>query len=408
MSTAVYFTRAKLRQRLHQGPLDLYIDLYATRLLKEGHGRRSAQRCLHIVGDFNHWLTRKQLGIGDVNEWTVEQYSRYRCPYLSDRPALKRLLSVLREAGAIAPKSAVVLGPLEQIVEDFQRHLSQERGLAPASIIRHLPVLRRFLRETCGDGAQRLSRLTRADITGFVERHARDHSPKSGRLMCWTLRAFLRYLQYRDHIAIDLAVSVPTVRTWRLTSLPTCLSSKQVQQVLNACDRRTAIGRRDYAILMLLARLGLRAKEIASLTLDDLDWGSGQLTVRGKGRRKTQMPLPPEVGAAIADYLQRDRPRSDSRHVFLRSLAPLIGFGPSGISVLAKRALTRAGFDDIPRKGAHVFRHSLATELLRAGASLTEIGQVLRHQDHDTTRLYAKVDIDALRTLGLRWPGGAR
>jgi integrase len=120
------------------------------------------------------------------------------------------------------------------------------------------------------------------------------------------------------------------------------------------------------------------------------------------------MPLPPEVGAAIADYLQRDRPRSDSRHVFLPSLAPLIVFGPSVISVLAKRALTRAGFDDIPRKGAHVFRHSLTTELLRAGASLTEIGQVLRHQDRDITRLYAKVDIDALRTLGLRWPGGAR
>lgn len=413
MTTTAYVTRAKMQQRLHEGPLGVHIDLYAAQLLKEGHCRQSAWRSLRVVCDFSHWLARKRLGLGDVNERTLARYqqfrARYRCPFLSDRPALSRLLAVLRGVGAIAPRPPVVLSPHEQIEEEFQRYLFQERGLARVSIIRHLPVVRRFLRERCTGGAPCFSRLTRADIIGFVEGHAQDQSPRSAQSMCWTLRAFMRYLQYRGLITIDLASSAPTVRRWRFTSLPTYPLPKQVQQILDACDRHSAIGRRDYAILLMLARLGLRANEIVTLTLDDVDWQSGHLTVRGKGRREAQLPLPAEVGAAIVDYLQHGRPRSDSRRVFLRALAPHVGFASSsGISQLAKVALTRAGFGDTPRKGAHLFRHSLATQLLRAGASLTEIGQVLRHDDHDTTRIYAKVDIDALRSLGLRWPGGAR
>jgi site-specific recombinase XerD len=161
-------------------------------------------------------------------------------------------------------------------------------------------------------------------------------------------------------------------------------------------------------VLLLLARLGLRANEIATLTLDDIDWCSGHLTVRGKGRRYASLPLLSEVGTALADYLKHGRPHTDNRRVFVRSLAPHVGFASSsGISLIAASALTRAGLD-VRRKGTHIFRHSLATHLLRAGASLSEIGQVLRHQDHDTTRIYAKVDIDALSKLGLPWPGGVR
>jgi len=161
-------------------------------------------------------------------------------------------------------------------------------------------------------------------------------------------------------------------------------------------------------VLLLLARLGLRAKEIATLTLDDVDWHSGRLNIQGKGRQRACMPLLSEVGIALADYLQQARPRSDSRRVFLRTLAPHIGFAsPAGISMIAVSALTRAGLD-VRRKGTHIFRHSLATQLLHSGGSLTEIGQVLRHQNHDTTRIYAKVDIGALRKLGLAWPGGVQ
>ncbi len=413
MTTSAYFPRAKMQQRLHEGPLGVHIDLYAARLLKEGHCRQSAWRGLRVVCDFSHWLARKRLGLNDLDERTVDRYqqfrSRYRCPFLSDRPALLRLLAVLREIAAIAPRPPVALGALEQMEEDFKQYLIQECGLARVSVVRHEPVVRQFLRERCAGAHRCIARLTAADITAFVERHARDQSPRSAQIMCWTLRAFTRYLQYRSHVIADLASSVPAVRTWRLASLPAYLLPKQVQQVLDACDRHSAIGRRDYAILMMLARLGLRANEIATLTLEDLDWQSGQLTVQGKGRRRAQLPLPEEVGAAIADYLQHGRPRSDSRRVFLRDLAPHVGFASSaGISMIAKTALTRAGMVDVAHKGTHLFRHSLATQLLRAGASLTEIGQVLRHEDHDTTRIYAKVDIGALRALGLPWPGGTR
>ena len=185
------------------------------------------------------------------------------------------------------------------------------------------------------------------------------------------------------------------------------MSSGQIQQVLDGCDRRTATGRRDFAILMLLARLGLRANEVTTLTLDAIDWRSGQVLVNGKGRQRTWMPLPPDVGAAIASYLQDGRPRSDSRRVFLREAAPHAGFASSAsVYVVANTALRRAGIQGFAHMGAHLFRHSLATELLRSGASLSEIGQVLRHRDQDTTRLYAKVDVDSLRGLSAAWPGG--
>jgi site-specific recombinase XerD len=217
----------------------------------------------------------------------------------------------------------------------------------------------------------------------------------------------MRYLQYKEYINVDLPTAVPLVRKWRMQSLPSYLSPKQVNQVLKQIDRDGPCGRRDYAILLLLARLGLRANEIATLSLNDVDWQTGQLTVRGKGRRRAQMPLPAEVGVAIADYLRLARPTSsDSRRLFLRELAPHIGFATaSNVSVIAKTALIRASVD-VPRMGSHLFRHSLATHLLRSGVTLTAIGQVLRHQTQDATRIYAKVDITALRTLGLRWPGG--
>ena len=201
---------------------------------------------------------------------------------------------------------------------------------------------------------------------------------------------------------------MPSIRQWKFAYLPTYLSAEQVQKVLDGCDRTTAIGRRDYAILMMLAKLGLRANEVASLTLDDIDWRSGEICVRAKGRQRVRMPIPPDVGAAVVAYL-RDRPKSSCRRLFLRTFAPRVGFAThSAITHIAKSALERAGIQGFAHQGAHIFRHSLATELLRSGATLSEIGQLLRHKGHDATRIYAKVDIDALRTLSLPWPGGAQ
>ncbi|WP_211455437.1 site-specific integrase [Collimonas antrihumi] len=412
MTTSAYYSGPKILQRLHEGPLGVHIDIYAAKLLKEGHCQQSAWRSLRVVCDFSHWLARKRLDLHDLDEQTVKQYERfrlrYRCPFVSDHSALQRLLTVLRENDAIAPRPTVVLSQLDQIVEDFDRYLSLQCGLARVTITRHIPVVRRFLHERCAGGSAQVSRMTAADVVRFVERHAGDHSPRSAQSMCWSLRAFTRYLQYQGYIATDLASSVPSVKQWRLASLPTYLLPQQVQKILDSCDRSSPMGMRDYAILLLLARLGLRASEIAKLTLDDIDWQLGQLTTRGKGRRQDQLPLPAEVGAAIADYLRRGRPRSESRRVFIRVAAPHIGFASSSnVSMIAKMALVRGGIDGVAHKGAHLFRHSLATQLLRAGASLTEIGQLLRHQQHDTTRIYAKVDISTLRSIALKWPGGA-
>jgi integrase len=187
------------------------------------------------------------------------------------------------------------------------------------------------------------------------------------------------------------------------------LSAEQVQKVLDGCDRTSALGRRDYAIVMMLAKLGLRANEVATLTLDDIDWRSGEMLVRAKGRQRARMPIPPDVGAAVVAYLRGARPKSSCRRLFLRTRAPRVGFTSSiAITKIAKTALERAGIMGFAHQGAHLFRHSLATELLRCGATLSQIGQLLRHRSHDATRIYAKVDIDTLRTLSLPWPGGVR
>jgi integrase len=227
--------------------------------------------------------------------------------------------------------------------------------------------------------------------------------------MCWSLRAFFRYLHHKGLNRIPLAGCVPSIRRRKFANLPTFLSAEQVQKVLNSCDRATAIGRRNYAILMMLAKLGLRADEIVTLTLDDIDWRSGEMRLRAKGRQQVGMPIPPDVGAAVVAYLRDARPKSSCRRVFLRAPAPHVGFAfSSAITTIAKTALAHAGVRGFAHQGAHIFRHSLATELLRSDATLSEIGQLLGHQGHDTTRIYAKMDINTLRTLSPPWPGGAQ
>jgi site-specific recombinase XerD len=215
----------------------------------------------------------------------AERYLKYRagkqCIQRGDRAALKRLLSVLREAGMIAPAPLPPITPEDQIFEGFSDYLRRERGLAPRSIIRHLPFVRRFLREVCPAGASDLGKIGQEDVTRHIERHARDRSAASGKAMCWSLRAFLRYLHHKG--------LTPLIRRWKLASLPTYLSAAQVQKVLDGCDRATAMGRRDYAILMMLAKLGLRAGEVATLTLDDIDWRSGEMLIRAKGRQRARM-----------------------------------------------------------------------------------------------------------------------
>jgi site-specific recombinase XerD len=212
----------------------------------------------------------------------------------------------------------------------------------------------------------------------------------------------------RGAVTTDLAAAVPAVANWTMASIPRAIGADQVRQLLTSLDRHTPHGRRDYAIVLVLARLGLRSGEVARLELGDIDWHAGVVRVHGKRGHQTALPLPRDVGVAIAAYLRHGRPSSPSRRVFLRRRAPRCGFlSPSGVGSLIRHALQRAGIQ-APTMGAHQFRHGLATQMLRRGASLAEIGEVLRHRHPQTTTIYTKVDLKALRTLAVPWPGGAR
>jgi site-specific recombinase XerD len=413
MEVEEYLGRSRLYRRLRNGPHGQLVERYAARLVEERHVRRGTWRCLNVVGGLLSWIAGRRYKLADLDERVVERYLRHRGGRQSiqpgDQAALKRWLSVLREDGAIVPLELPLLTPHERIFKEFDAYLRSERGLAPRSIVRHLPVIRRFLHEVCSGGAGDLCKINQEDVIRYIERHARDWSPKTGKAMCWSLRAFLRYLHHRGLNARPLADCVPSMRRWKLATLPTYLSAAQVRKALDGCDRETVMGRRDYAILLLLAKLGLRADEVATLTLDDVDWRASEILVRAKGRQRARMPILSDVGAAIVTYLRNGRPKSSCRRLFVRSLAPHVGFASGcAITMIAKAALDRVGIEGCAHRGAHIFRHSLATELLRSGATLSEIGQLLRHESHDTTRIYAKVDIDALRTLSLPWPGGVQ
>jgi site-specific recombinase XerD len=319
------------------------------------------------------------------------------------------MLSMLRQKGIVkqCPPAEAGSGRCK-IAAEFRGYLLQELGRSPSTAKNYVPFIDQFLMERFQNRTPVLAVLRAPDVTGFVIRHAHQLSPVRAGIMVTALRSFFRYLLHRGAIATDLAGCVPTVPNWSLSSLPRFLPAAAVEKLLKRGVRKTAVGRRNHAILLLLARLGLRAGEVINLSLDDIDWASGQVTIHGKGGRSAQLPLPADVGTALAAYLRRDRPPSASRRVFLRHRAPLTGFAnPSTLSSIVRRALQHAGIESA-HMGAHVLRHSLATSMLRQGGSLDEIGELLRHQSPNTTAIYAKVDVAALHTLALPWPGGGR
>lgn len=413
MITHDYLRASRLMRRMMRGPLGEHIHLYVEHLQRAGFSGVQGHRSLSIVHDFGFWLGATGRGLEDLDEVLVSKYlaerSRHRPARGGDARAFSRLLSVLREANVIAPRVLPPRNPREDLLEAYHLFLERKRGLAPMSIASHLWFLRPFLEEIGITSNADLERLSDRDVALYVERHVGDHGATTARIMCSRLRVFLRYLHSEGLVAVDLTASIPSIRRSAEPRLPSYMSLEEVQRILDSCDQSTARGRRDYAILMLLARLGLRAKEVATLNLEDFDWRAGQFTVRGKGRQVATMPLPPDVGAAIVSYLQHGRPRSDSRRLFLLSVAPYSEFkNASGVQTVAHSAIRRAGITGLAHRGSHAFRHSLATGLLRSGATLTEIGQLLRHQQQDTTRIYAKVDVTSLRALGQAWPGEAQ
>jgi len=400
--------------RAPEGPLVAQLGPFARSLREQGYARYAIHRQVLLAAGFSRWLNQRGIGLRSITFHHLTRYLRCRARRVrlgrGDAAALRYLLDFLHGVGLLPTAKTAVrrLPPVERWAQAYATYLDDARGLAPATIVNYVPFIRRFLQDRFGAGPVRLAHLSARDVGRFVQRQARHLHLRRAKLLTTALRSFLRYARYCGGTQRDLAAAVPVVANWSMASIPRAIAADQVRQLLASIDRRTAIGRRDYAIVLLLARLGVRSGEVVQLELEDIDWTAGQLSVRGKRGRRSELPLSKEVGAAIAAYLRRGRPVSPSRRVFLRAKAPIRGFqGPCGVGSVVRHALQRAGIQ-APTTGAHQFRHGLATELLRHGASLSEIGELLGHHSPETTKIYAKVDLDALRTLALPWPGGGR
>lgn len=405
--TDTYFPDVRVRQRLYEGPLAIHIDVFAAQLTRQGYSVATARDKLRLIAHLSRWLDRNKLPVEDMNEACIERFRCYRRRQgRLDRQAAstcKALLVQLREAGVITPLPELREDNEQRRIEDdYKTYLAHERGLASATIVNYTGIVQDFI----AANPKLPDTLRPTDIHAFIRRCSVKLSRRRLQLVVTALRSFLRYLQQRGKISADLATAVPTVANWRRADVPKTITPEQVEKLLATCDSATTAGRRDRAILLLLARLGLRASEVVALRLDDIDWQVGTFIVRGKGSRREPMPLPEDVGQALADYLCDGRPTCASRRVFVRLCAPYRGLGnASSLCDVVKRALARAGID-APFKGAHLLRHSLATRLLASGASLAEIGELLRHERLETTQIYAKLDLGALRSLAQPWPGG--
>jgi integrase/recombinase XerD len=390
------------------GPLAPFEAGYRWWLAAQGYSPRTVDDLIWRLDGLSRWLERERLAIDELTPERVEQFERARAAggYSSRGARCTRLpLRFLREIGAApTPEPAIVDGPVEELLADYRVYLARERGLAASTIRTYERVARVFLCECERAHGLGLEGLTAADVSGFLARECPRRSVAGARDLLNGLRQLLRYLRVSGRISAPLRWAVPGVADLRDRSLPRALDSATVAKLLRSCDRRRTIGRRDYAVLLLMMRLGLRAGEVAALTLEDLDWRRGEILVHGKGRREDRLPLPVDVGRALVGYLQR-RPQIDSRAVFLRAVAPVGPLPVSGVKHVVSDACVRAG---VPAVGAHRLRHTAATAMLREGASLGEIGQVLRHRQLETTAIYARVDHKALRPLALPWPAGGR
>lgn len=393
------------------GPLACYADGFREHLLGQGYTRGSAAHQIHLMAHVSRWLVAQDLEPADLADRHIEVFLAARraegyTAQLSAR-ALVPLLSYLRRLGAlVASQPERSPGPADELVARFGEYLGRERGLAADSIRSYTGVARRFLAEVVNGDDASTAGLTAAAVTGFVRRECARRCVASAKATVTGMRSLLRFLYLDGHIPVPLAGAVPSAAGWQLAELPRTVSPADLARLMNSCDRRSAAGRRDFAILVLLARLGLRAGEVAALDLRDINWRQGEITVRGKGSRRDSMPMPVDVGEAVAGWLAEGRPQGGNcPAVFVRLRAPHGRLASTSVSYIVRRACARAG---IAVAGAHRLRHTTAAQMLRAGGTLAEIGQVLRHALPSTTAIYAKVDVLALSPLARPWPGGQR
>jgi site-specific recombinase XerD len=402
-------------ERLRSYVLGSHLDMFYEGLVGLGYSRATIRHKLWVISGLARWMTKKRLTVLDLDESRVDKFLDARrrrgrgCRGF--RLTALRLLDQLRSSGVLPrPQPACDDSPVATLLARYGLYLRRERALEEGTIVAYQQVVRAFITEHLEGNVGRPDALCSSDVRDFLLAQAGRMAPRRVQFMGTALRSFLRFLFLRGETRTDLAHAVPTVRQWRSSIVPRHLPARDVERLLRACDRSSATGRRDHAILLLLARLGLRASEILTLELGDLHWREGEIVVRGKGHVHDRLPLLADVGEAVALYLRRDRPTGSSRRVFVCRRAPHRGFGhPSTVTTIVTRALARTGLAPATR-GAHLLRHSLATTMVRRGASLSEIGQVLRHRSPNSTEIYAKVDFDALRDVALPWPtaGGVR
>lgn len=397
---------SRVSRVLMTGPLAVFADVYAVELRRRGYTPLTTVNQLRQVGRLSGWLAAGGLAAADLSDERVEEFltwqragGRHRGGW--SRPGLVCLLEVLRgqgvpAAGAPAPSSATDL-----LVASFERYLLTERGLTVGTVRGYARHARRFLDGLSSGG---LAGLTAAEVTGAVLRVAVSGASVSAtRYFVSGLRAFLRFCFVEGLLEADLSPAALAVTGRRRSSLPKGVSRSDAVALLDACDRRSALGRRDYTLIIVLLRLGLRRGEVAALRLDDIDWRAGELVVHGKGGRSDRLPLPADVGAALAAYLRRGRPASARRELFLRARAPFAPIAAGTVSSTVRRACRRAGIAEV---GSHRLRHTTACEMVAAQVPLERIGQVLRHRSLQSTAIYARVDLDALRLLARPWPDG--
>ena len=385
------------------GPLVPYAAGFRAELEAQGYRHHAVGCQLYVLAHASRWLVSKGLEVGDLTPDRVEEFLRARREagytlWLSPK-GVAPLLRYLRRLGVVPiPEPILADTPAEHLLEEFRTYLVEERGLASATVTSDVHVARLFLTRRPQTAQLDLDGLGASEIIDFVRVEAERRSAAS---ITTGLRAFLRFCHLSGRTPRSLADAVPKVASWRLAGLPRAVDPAAVRALFRSCDRRTTCGRRDFAVLVLLARLGLRAGEVAGLRLDDIDWRDGELLIRGKGPKHERLPLPADVGEAVAGWLRRGRPHCRAREVITRVRAPHGKLSSGGIAAIVRAACVRAG---LPQMNPHRLRHTAATEMLRAGASLGEIGQILRHQSVLTTSIYAKVDRDGLRELAKPWP----
>ena len=376
-----------------------YAPGYGVLLVERGYAPSAVEGQLRVLAHVSRWLSEQGVPLVALTPDAVERF-------LVSRPASRRvfgpLLSYLRDLGLV-PEPTVLDTPVERLVVEYREYLVRERGLVAGSVELRERVARLFLAAQSEPIELALRRLRAGDVTAFVVAQCREgrRGAAWSRTLTSGLRSLLRYLHLAGWVPVPLAQAVPSVAGWRLASLPRALEPEQVQRLLDSCDRSTVLGDRDFAVLMVLSRLGLRAGEVAAMRLDDIEWRAGEVVVRGKGARTERLPLPHDVGKAVVSYLRAGRGRASCREVFLRAVAPHGPLSSGGVRSIVHAACDRAG---MPRVGAHRLRHTVATELLRAGVGLEQISKVLRHSSMTTTAVYAKVDRAALRSLARPWP----